>query len=128
MKRIFYANVNVLTRFHSWRDRGCRALPPSRQAGYVCQEVIFVVSNQEPEIRSAEEFQTLIRNYYETFSARLQKIAAFGHDIYAVSAPLVVEACLRVMSKPPRRGGRIRASGTVRSYRVLSCLELRHSC
>jgi hypothetical protein len=34
-----------------------------------------------------------------------KRIAAFGCDIYAVSAPLVVEACLRVLSKSPRKGG-----------------------
>jgi hypothetical protein len=36
---------------------------------------------------------------------RSQRIAAFGQDIYAVSAPLVVEACVRVLSQDhPKRG------------------------
>jgi hypothetical protein len=34
-----------------------------------------------------------------------RRIAAFGRDIYAVSAPLVVEACMRVMSQSPAQGG-----------------------
>jgi short subunit dehydrogenase-like uncharacterized protein len=34
-----------------------------------------------------------------------RRLAAFGRDIYAVSAPLVVEACLRVLTLRPRRGG-----------------------
>ncbi len=34
-----------------------------------------------------------------------KRIAAFGRDIYAVSGPLVVEACMRVLSDPPRKGG-----------------------
>ena len=33
------------------------------------------MSNQEPVPRSVEEFQTLIRNRYETLSAKLQQIA-----------------------------------------------------
>jgi short subunit dehydrogenase-like uncharacterized protein len=34
-----------------------------------------------------------------------RRIAAFGCDIYAVSAPLVVEAVARILSHPPARGG-----------------------
>jgi len=34
-----------------------------------------------------------------------KRIAAFGRDIYAVTAPLVVEACMRVLSQKPCRGG-----------------------
>jgi hypothetical protein len=34
-----------------------------------------------------------------------RRLAAFGRDIYAVSAPLVVEGCMRVLSRSPDRGG-----------------------
>jgi short subunit dehydrogenase-like uncharacterized protein len=34
-----------------------------------------------------------------------RRIAASGRDIYAVTAPIVVEACMRVVSKRPRAGG-----------------------
>lgn len=34
-----------------------------------------------------------------------RRIAAFGRDIYAVSAPLVVEACVRLLSREDPRGG-----------------------
>ena len=34
-----------------------------------------------------------------------RRVAAFGRDIYAVSAPLVVEACVRLLSRRPVRGG-----------------------
>lgn len=34
-----------------------------------------------------------------------RRIAASGRDIYAISAPLVVEACLRLLSQRPGRGG-----------------------
>ena len=36
---------------------------------------------------------------------RTRRIAASGRDIYAVTAPLVVEACVRLLSQRPRRGG-----------------------
>lgn len=32
-------------------------------------------------------------------------ISVSGHDIYATTAPIVVEGCLRVVREPPRRGG-----------------------
>ncbi len=34
-----------------------------------------------------------------------RRMAAFGRDIYAVSAPLVVEACMRLLLRRPVRGG-----------------------
>jgi short subunit dehydrogenase-like uncharacterized protein len=34
-----------------------------------------------------------------------RRIAAFGRDIYAASAPLVVEACMRVLSQKAGKGG-----------------------
>jgi hypothetical protein len=34
-----------------------------------------------------------------------RRIAAFGRDIYAVTAPLVVEACMRLLSQTRREGG-----------------------
>jgi short subunit dehydrogenase-like uncharacterized protein len=34
-----------------------------------------------------------------------RRIAAFGRDIYAVSAPLVVEACMRVLARGRAKGG-----------------------
>ncbi len=36
---------------------------------------------------------------------RQTRIAAAGRDIYAVTAPIVVEACVRVLENPPARGG-----------------------
>jgi len=39
-----------------------------------------------------------------------KRIAAFGRDIYAVTAPLVVEACMRVLSHWPRQGGSFAAA------------------
>lgn len=37
--------------------------------------------------------------------ARDVRIAAAGRDIYAVTAPLVVEACARILAHPPSKGG-----------------------
>jgi Saccharopine dehydrogenase NADP binding domain len=34
-----------------------------------------------------------------------KRMATYGHDIYAVTAPLVVEACMRVLCQSPAKGG-----------------------
>jgi len=49
--------------------------------------------------------QSFAMDVYAQGDGISKRIAAFGFDIYAVSAPLVVEACLRVLSTPPRQGG-----------------------
>jgi short subunit dehydrogenase-like uncharacterized protein len=52
--------------------------------------------------RSAQRF---VMDVVASGDGKSTRIAAFGRDIYAVSAPLVVEACLRVLSREPRKGG-----------------------
>ncbi len=37
--------------------------------------------------------------------AQSRRLAASGHDIYAVSAPLIVEACMRVLSQKRCKAG-----------------------
>jgi short subunit dehydrogenase-like uncharacterized protein len=54
---------------------------------------------------SGRSTQTFVMDVYASGDGLSKRIAAFGCDIYAVSAPLVVEACLRVLSKSPRKGG-----------------------
>ena len=49
--------------------------------------------------------QTFAMDVYAKGDGLSRRISAFGRDIYAVSGPLVVEACMRVLSKPPRKGG-----------------------
>ena len=58
--------------------------------------------SEDPSGRSAQRFVMDVAASGDGISRR---IAAFGRDIYAVSAPLVVEACIRVLSQRPRRGG-----------------------
>jgi hypothetical protein len=49
--------------------------------------------------------QTFVMDVYVSGDGLSRRIAASGHDIYAVSAPLVVEACMRVVSERPEKGG-----------------------
>jgi len=49
--------------------------------------------------------QTFVMDVFASGEGLSRRLAAFGRDIYAVSAPLVVEACMRVLSQKPRNGG-----------------------
>lgn len=49
--------------------------------------------------------QTFVVDVFASGEGQTRRRAAFGRDIYAVSAPLVVEACMRVLSQNPRQGG-----------------------
>jgi short subunit dehydrogenase-like uncharacterized protein len=49
--------------------------------------------------------QAFAMDVYAKGDGQSKRIAAYGRDIYAVSGPLVVEACMRVLSKPPHKGG-----------------------
>jgi short subunit dehydrogenase-like uncharacterized protein len=52
--------------------------------------------------RSAQRF---VMDVAASGDGRSKRVAACGRDIYAVSAPLVVEACMRVLSGGSRKGG-----------------------
>jgi short subunit dehydrogenase-like uncharacterized protein len=54
---------------------------------------------------SGRSTQTFVMDVFASGEGLSRRIAAFGRDIYAVSAPLVVEACMRVLSPRPRKGG-----------------------
>jgi short subunit dehydrogenase-like uncharacterized protein len=56
----------------------------------------------EPNGRSNQRF---VMDVYASGGGRRRRIAASGHDIYAVSAPLAVEACMRLVSDRTRKGG-----------------------
>ena len=49
--------------------------------------------------------QTFIMDVFVSAEGQSRRIAAFGRDIYGISAPLVVEACMRVLSLNPNKGG-----------------------
>jgi short subunit dehydrogenase-like uncharacterized protein len=49
--------------------------------------------------------QTFVMDVFASGEGLSRRLAAFGCDIYAVSAPLVVEACMRVLSQGTRKGG-----------------------
>jgi len=59
---------------------------------------------------SGKSTQTFVMDVFASGDGLSRRIAAFGQDIYAVSAPLVVEACMRVLSQRPRKGGAFAAA------------------
>jgi short subunit dehydrogenase-like uncharacterized protein len=56
----------------------------------------------DPSGRSSQRF---VMDVHAASSGRRTRIAVTGFDIYAVTAPIVVEACLRVLTDPPAAGG-----------------------
>ncbi len=54
---------------------------------------------------SGRSTQTFVMDVFASGEGLSRRLAAFGRDIYAVTAPLVVEACMRVLSQSPRKGG-----------------------
>lgn len=56
----------------------------------------------DPSGRSSQRF---LMDVHVVSDGHRTRIAAMGHDIYAISAPLVVEACARVLENPPAIGG-----------------------
>jgi short subunit dehydrogenase-like uncharacterized protein len=58
-----------------------------------------------PVDTSGRSNQRFVMDVAVSADGKTTRLSASGRDIYAVSAPLVVEACLRVLSLRPRRGG-----------------------
>jgi len=55
--------------------------------------------------QSGRSSQRFVMDVHAVCGDRRTRICATGYDIYAVTAPLVVEACARVLKHPPRTGG-----------------------
>ncbi len=49
--------------------------------------------------------QSYVMDVFASGEGQSRRLAAFGRDIYAASAPLVVEACMRLLSQSPPGGG-----------------------
>jgi NAD(P)-dependent dehydrogenase (short-subunit alcohol dehydrogenase family) len=56
----------------------------------------------DPSGRSSQRF---VMDVHSVSGGRRARIAAIGYDIYAVTAPIIVEACVRVLGAPPASGG-----------------------
>lgn len=54
---------------------------------------------------SGRSSQRFIMDVWIHSGGRRTRVSASGNDIYAVSGPIVVEACTRVLENPPRSGG-----------------------
>ena len=70
--------------------------------------------------RSAQRFAMEVA---ATCDGRRRRMTATGQDIYAVTAPLAVEACLRVVSNPPSRGGTFAAGEIFDAANVLAAMR-----
>jgi len=56
----------------------------------------------DPSGRSSQRF---LMDVHAVSDGRRTRVSAAGRDIYAITAPLVVEACARVLENPPAAGG-----------------------
>lgn len=54
---------------------------------------------------SGRSSQRFVMDVCAASGQHLTRIAVSGRDIYAVTAPIVVEACVRVLEDPPKTGG-----------------------
>jgi short subunit dehydrogenase-like uncharacterized protein len=54
---------------------------------------------------SGRSSQRFVMDVEAAWGGRRSRIAVTGRDIYAVTAPIVVEACVRVLEDPPASGG-----------------------
>lgn len=61
-----------------------------------------VPAASDPSGRSSQRF---VMDVHAVSGGRRNRIAVAGRDIYAVTAPIVVEACARVLENPPVAGG-----------------------
>src|SRR5262249_25545940 len=57
-----------------------------------------------------------------TCDGERRRITASGQDIYAVSAPLAVEACMRIIERPPSQGGTFAAGELFEAAGFLAAL------
>ena len=72
---------------------------------------------------SGRSTQTFVMDVFASGKGLSRRLAAFGRDIYAVSAPLVVEACLRVLSQSPRKAGTFAAAELFDTQDFLAALS-----
>lgn len=55
--------------------------------------------------RSGRSSQRFAMDVQASSGEKRSRITASGHDIYAITAPIVVEACMRLLNNPPKAGG-----------------------
>lgn len=58
-----------------------------------------------PDDPSGRSSQCFVMDVHARFANEWFGISVGGRDIYAMSAPIIVEGCLRVLRDPPRSGG-----------------------
>ncbi|MGC8518323.1 MAG: saccharopine dehydrogenase NADP-binding domain-containing protein [Steroidobacteraceae bacterium] len=74
----------------------------------------------DPSGRSSQRFVMEVRADLDEHRAA---IAVAGQDIYAVTAPIVVEACLQVLQNPPAMGGTFAPGELLDTRAIFSALQ-----
>jgi short subunit dehydrogenase-like uncharacterized protein len=74
----------------------------------------------EADGRSSQQF---MMDVFASCSGQWRRISASGRDIYAVTAPLVVEACMRLLSDRPDKGGAFAAAELFDPQNFLAALD-----
>jgi uncharacterized protein YbjT (DUF2867 family) len=83
-----------------------------------------------PVAGNGRSSQSFVMDVVASGDGASRRIAAFGRDIYAVSASLVVEACMRVLSQEPCKGGAFAPAQLFDPAHFLAALgsEIHYSC
>lgn len=77
-------------------------------------------TTSDPTGQSSQRFAL---DVHAKSGSRQAQITATGHDIYAITAPIVVEACMRIVANPPAVGGTYAPGELFDSNSFLSALE-----
>ena len=77
-------------------------------------------SASDPLGQSSQRF---IMDVLAKLGNRQAQITATGHDIYAITAPIVVEACIRILTNPPAVGGSYAPAELFESHSFLTALK-----
>lgn len=72
---------------------------------------------------SGQSSQRFVMDIHAAQDNRRKRITATGHDIYAVTAPIVVEACVRVLQDPSTVGGAYAPAELFEANSFLAALE-----
>jgi hypothetical protein len=72
---------------------------------------------------SGRSSQRFVMDVHAVTDAGRARIAVTGRDIYAITAPIVVEACARVLNDPPAQRGAYAPAELFDSRPFLAALE-----
>jgi short subunit dehydrogenase-like uncharacterized protein len=77
-------------------------------------------STSDPSGRSSQRF---VMEVHARSADIWRGLSVSGHDIYAITAPIIVEGCLRVLREPPLRGGAYAPAELLEADAILAALS-----